>query len=193
MSYTPKILAFAGSLRAQSHNKKVVGVAAEGARKAGAEVTFLNLKDLPMPIYDADLVEEHGFDRNATEFQQILLAHDGLLIASPEYNASLPAALKNAIDWASRANGEVKLGATFKGKVAGIMSASPGSFGGIRCLSHLRAILSILGVFVLPDEFAISAAHEAFDDNGLHKDEKMHSLLEQHGANVVEILKKMRG
>ena len=192
MSYTPKILAFSGSLRAGSLNKKVVQVAAEGARKAGAEVTLLNLKELPLPLYDADLVEEKGFDPNARRFQEILLAHDGLLISTPEYNASLPGALKNAIDWASRADGEVKMGATFKNKVGGIMSASPGSFGGIRCLSHLRAVLSILGVIVLPEEFAVGTAHEAFDDNGVHKDAKMHSLLEQHGANVVATLKKMR-
>jgi NAD(P)H-dependent FMN reductase len=193
MSYTPKILAFSGSLRAGSLNKKVVRVAAEGARKAGAEVTVIDLKNLPMPIYDDDEIKEKGFDTNASQFQQILLAHDGLLISTPEYNASLPGALKNAIDWASRANGEVKLGAAFKGKVAGIMSASPGSFGGIRCLSHLRAVLSILGVIVLPDEFAISAAHEAFDENGVHKDAKMHSLLEQHGANLVETIRKLVG
>lgn len=192
MPYTPKILAFSGSLRRDSFNKKVVRVAAEGARRAGAEITFLDLKELPLPLYDADLVEEKGFDPNGGRFQEILLAHDGLLISTPEYNASLPGALKNAIDWASRANGAMKMGATFKNKVAGIMSASPGSFGGIRCLSHLRAVLSILGVIVLPEEFAVGTAHEAFDDNGVHKDSKMHSLLEQHGANVAETLKRLR-
>ena len=159
---------------------------------AGAEITLLDLKDLPMPLYDSDLIEERGFDPNARRFQEILLAHDGLLISTPEYNGSFTGALKNAIDWASRANGEIKMGSTFKNKVAGIMSASPGSFGGIRCLSHLRAVLSILGVIVLPEEFAISGVHQAFDDSGAHKDAKMNSLLQQHGANVVETLKKLR-
>lgn len=192
MSDTPKILAFAGSLRSASLNKKVVRVAAEGARKAGAEVTFLDLEDLPMPIYDTDLEKAEGFHQNAAKFQEILLAHDGLLISSPEYNASLPAALKNPIDWASRANGEVKTLAAFQGKVAAVMSASPGGFGGIQCLGHLRSILSVMGVLVLPAQFAVGAAHTAFDDDGNFKDAKMQNMIEQHGANVCETIKKLR-
>jgi NAD(P)H-dependent FMN reductase len=192
MSYAPKILAFAGSLRRDSHNKKVVKIAAEGARKAGAEVTILDFRDLPMPLYDADLHEAEGFPENAQKFQQILLAHDGLLVSSPEYNGSLPAVLKNAFDWASRANGELKLGAAFTGKVAGIMAASPGSFGGIRCLGHMRDILSILGCHVLPQEFAVSGVHQAIDENGIHRDTKMHALLEQYGANVAEMIGKLK-
>lgn len=192
MSYTPRILAFSGSLRRDSHNKRVVKIAAEGARKAGAEVTVFDFKELPMPIYDADLQESEGFPENANKFQQLLLAYDGLLISSPEYNGSLPAVLKNAFDWASRANGDLKLGAAFAGKVAGIMAASPGSFGGIRCLAHMRDVLSILGVYVLPQEFAISAVHQAIDENGIHRDTKMHALLEQHGANVAETIRKLK-
>ncbi|HEX8637298.1 MAG TPA: NAD(P)H-dependent oxidoreductase, partial [Pyrinomonadaceae bacterium] len=118
MSYVPKILAFAGSLRENSYNKRVLKTAIAGAEKAGAEVTFIDLRDYAAPIYDADIQEKEGFPETAAQLQQILLAHDGLLIASPEYNASLPAALKNAIDWTSRANGDIKLGQCFKGKVA---------------------------------------------------------------------------
>jgi chromate reductase, NAD(P)H dehydrogenase (quinone) len=193
MSYTPKILAFAGSLRAASLNKKIVNVAAEGARKAGAEVTVIDLKQFPLPIYDSDLIEEEGFEENAVRLQEILLAHDGLIVASPEYNGSITGALKNMFDWTSRARGDLKLGACYAGKVAAIMSASPGSFGGIRCLSHLRGILSIMLVNVLPEEFAVGKAHEGFDDNAVFKDEKMRVNLERHGANVVETLKKLRG
>jgi NAD(P)H-dependent FMN reductase len=192
MAGVPKILALAGSLRRYSHNKKVVKVAAEGARKAGAEVTYIDLKDYPMPLYDDDLIEENGFDEHAARFQQLLLAHDGLLICSPEYNGSVPGGLKNAIDWASRANGEMRMNAAFRGKVAAIMSASPGGFGGIRCLSHLRGILSVMGVHVLPAEFAVGKAHEGFDDNGIFRDEKMHQTIEKHGANVAEMLKMLR-
>lgn len=192
MSDTPRILALAGSLRRDSHNKKVVRIAAEGARKAGAEVTFLDFKEFPLPIYDADQHEAEGFHPNAARLQEILLAHDGLLVSSPEYNGSLPAVLKNAFDWASRANGDLKLGAAFAGKVAAIMSSSPGSFGGIRCLGHLRDVLSILGCHVLPHEFAISSVHQNIDENGVHRDEKMHKTLEQHGANVAETIKKLR-
>jgi NAD(P)H-dependent FMN reductase len=193
MSYTPKILAFAGSLRRDSLNKKVVRVAAEGARRAGAEVTLIDLKDFPMPIYDADQHEAEGFAEHANRFQQLLLAHDGLLISSPEYNGSLPGGMKNAIDWASRVNGEIKLGAAFKGKVGGIMTASPGSFGGIRCLGHLRSVLSILLVHVLPEEYAVTFAGEAFDDAGNFKDAKMQHLIERHGANVAETIRKLHG
>lgn len=132
MSKQPKILAFAGSLRENSYNKRVLKTAIEGAKKAGATVTYIDLRDFEMPIYDADIQEKVGFPENAARLQKILLEHDGLMIASPEYNASLPAALKNAIDWTSRANGEIKLGECFKGKVAAIMTASPGAFGGIR-------------------------------------------------------------
>lgn len=193
MSHAPKILVFAGSTRRESHNKKVVKVAADGAYKAGAEITFLDLKDLPMPIYDQDVQETEGFDPNAHKFQEILLAHDGLLISTPEYNGSIPGVLKNAFDWASRANGTIKMGATFKNKVAGIMAASPGGFGGIQCLAHLRDILSVLGVHVLPAQFAVPTIHEAFDDTGIFKDEKMQTLISQHGANVAEMLKKLNG
>lgn len=191
MSYTPKILALSGSLRAASHNKKVVNVAAAGARTAGAVVTFLDLKEFPLPIYDDDLLKAEGFPAHAAKLQEMLLAHDGLLISIPEYNGSVPGGLKNAIDWASRANGEIKTGAVFKGKVAAIMAASPGIFGGIQCLGHLRSILSILGVIVLPEQYAVGNVHEAFDDNNVHKDAKMHRLLETHGANVAEMLKKL--
>lgn len=191
MSQTPKILAFSGSLRKTSLNRQVVQVVAAGARKAGAEITLLDLKDYPLPIYDSDLIDEQGFHENAAKLQDLLLAHNGLLIASPEYNGSVTGALKNMFDWTSRARGELKTGDCYKNKVAAIMSASPGSFGGIRCLSHLRGILSIMNVHVLPEEFAVSFAHQAFDDGGEFKEEKMLSNLERHGANIAETLKKL--
>ncbi|MGI9034906.1 MAG: NADPH-dependent FMN reductase [Pyrinomonadaceae bacterium] len=144
MSKKPKILAFAGSLRERSYNKRVLKVAALGAKKAGAEVTYVDLKDYPMPLYNADLQDAQGFPPIATAFQKLLLEHDGLLIASPEYNASLPGVLKNVIDWTSRANGDLKLAECYKGKIAAIATASPGAFGGIRCLAHLRDVLTIL-------------------------------------------------
>src|ERR1700690_2177036 len=116
MPYTPKILAFAGSTRKESFNKKLVKVAADAARAAGAEVTYLDLKDIPMPLYDGDLETEQGLPENAKKFKAMLLAHDGLLISAPEYNSSISGVLKNAIDWASRpAPGEAPL-ACFAGK-----------------------------------------------------------------------------
>ena len=194
MPFTPKIIAVAGSLREHSYNRRVLQTAAEGAKNAGGEITYIDLRDYPLPIYDADIHEKEGFPENAVHLQKILLEHDGLLIASPEYNASLPAALKNAIDWTSRANGDIKLGQTFKGKVAAIMTASPGAFGGIRCLGHLRDILTILLVNTLPTEIAVGKVHEMFDGDGAEMtDEKMKGILENLGKSLTDTLRKTQG
>jgi NAD(P)H-dependent FMN reductase len=194
MSKKPKILAFAGSLRENSYNKRVVKIAVEGAKRAGAEVTYINLSDYAMPIYDADDQDENGFPENALKFQKLLSEHDGLLIASPEYNGSLPGGLKNAIDWASRANDEFKMGEVFKGKIGAIMTASPGGFGGIRCLGHLRSVLTILQVNVLPSEIAVGKVHEMFEGDGEEMtNDGMKKLLETHGESLVDMLKKTHG
>jgi NAD(P)H-dependent FMN reductase len=123
----PRILALAGSLRKDSFNKKLVPIAAHGARKAGAEVTILDLKDFPLPLFDKDLEAEQGMPKNGQKLKHFFIEHDGLLIASPEYNSSITGVLKNAIDWVSRpAPGEPPLVA-FRRKVACLMSASPGA------------------------------------------------------------------
>ena len=194
MSKEPKILAFAGSLREKSFNKRIVKVAAEGARKAGAEVTYVDLKDYPMPIYSADLQETQGFPPIAAAFQKLLLEHDALLISSPEYNASLPGVLKNVIDWTSRANGDIKLAECYKGKIAAIMTASPGAFGGIRCLAHLRDVLTILLVNTLPSEIAVAKVGGMFDgDSDQITDDNMKGVLEDLGKSLADMLKKTHG
>lgn len=194
MAKKPKILAFAGSLRKNSYNKRVLKTAIEGAKRAGAEVIFLDLLDFPMPIYNEDDHKEKGFDANALRFQEILSEYDGLLIASPEYNGSLPAALKNALDWASRSNDKFKMGEVFRGKFAAIITASPGSFGGIRCLVHLRGILSVLGINVMPSEIAVSFVGKMFDGDAEEMiDEKMKNLLENLAASLADMLKKTHG
>ena len=127
MASPVKILAFAGSLRRDSYNKKLVRVAAAGARGAGAEVTELDLRNLPLPIFDEDLEAADGLPPNARRLKDLMLAHDGFLISAPEYNSSITAVLKNAIDWASRpVVGEPPL-ACFVGKVASLIAASPGT------------------------------------------------------------------
>lgn len=98
MPDTPKILAFAGSTRTDSFNKKLVRIAAQGATAAGADATFVDLRDFPLPLFDEDLEARDGLPATARQFKDLLLAHDGLLIASPEYNSSFTAVLKNAID-----------------------------------------------------------------------------------------------
>jgi chromate reductase, NAD(P)H dehydrogenase (quinone) len=188
-----KILAFAGSLREHSYSKRVVKTAVKGAENAGADVTYIDLHDFPMPIYNADDYEK-SFDENALKLQRILSENHGLLICSPEYNGSLSGALKNAIDWTSRPNDEFRMGAAFSGKIGAIMTESPGGFGGIRCLGHLRSILSILGVNVLPSEIAVGKVHEMFDGNDeTMTDEKMKTLLENLGASLVDTLGKIHG
>src|SRR5688572_13699701 len=140
MAYVPKILAFAGSTRTDSYNKKLIKIAVAGAQAAGGDVTLLDLRDYPLPIYDGDLEAEKGLPENGRRLKDIFLAHQGLLISSPEYNSSISAVLKNAIDWVSRpAPNEPPLGC-FLNKAAALMSASPGALGGLRGLVHLRSI-----------------------------------------------------
>ena len=166
MSAQPRILVFAGSLRAESYNKKLARVAAEAVRESGGEATYLDLREVPLPIYDGDLEAAEGLPENAVRLKELFHAHDGLLISSPEYNSSISAVLKNTIDWVSRPiEGEAPLGA-FDGKVAALLSASPGALGGLRGLVTVRSILSNIKVLVLPNQFALSKAHDAFDDSG---------------------------
>ncbi|MGI8787353.1 MAG: NADPH-dependent FMN reductase [Pyrinomonadaceae bacterium] len=194
MTKKPKILAFAGSLRENSFSKRIVKTAMKGASDAGADVTFVDLRDYPMPIYNADDHEKEGFGENALKFQKLLGESDGFLICSPEYNGSLSGALKNAIDWASRQSDEYKMVEVFKGKVAAIMTESPGAFGGIRCLGHLRGVLSIMFVNVLPSEIAVAKVNSMFDGNNeTMTDEKMKKVLEDLGASLVDMLKKLHG
>lgn len=188
-----KVLAFAGSLRRDSYNKKMVAVAASAARAAGAEVTILDLATLPMPIFDEDLEAREGVHANAMKLKELMKSHHAFLISSPEYNSSISAALKNAIDWASRpVQGEPAL-AAFAGKVVGLMAASPGALGGLRGLVHLRAILGNIQSLLIPDQFALNMAHEAFDEQGRLKDEKKRQIVEGIGRKVVQVASKLNG
>lgn len=194
MTKKPKILAFAGSLRENSFNKRVVKTAIEGAKAAGAEVTYIDLRDYPMPIYNADEHEKFGFDENALAFQKLIGEHDGFLIASPEYNGSVPGGLKNAIDWASRKSENFGQIEVFKGKCAAIMTASPGAFGGLRCLAHLRGVLTIMLVNVLPSEIAVAKVGSMFEgDSEEMTDEKMKGILHELGTSLVDNIRRMHG
>jgi NAD(P)H-dependent FMN reductase len=187
----PKILAFAGSSRRDSFNKKLVKIAAEGSRLAGAEVTYVDFKDLPMPLFDEDLEAEAGIPENVKTFKALMKAHQGLLIACPEYNSSITPLLKNAIDWATRPEpGEPGL-ICFRDKVAVIMSTSPGALGGLRGLVHVRAILGNIGVLVLPNQKGIAKAHEAFDENGQLKDEQQQQEIHQLGNKLATVVAKL--
>ncbi len=187
-----KILAFAASSRKDSLNKKLIRVAVEGAEEAGAEVTLIDLLDYPMPIYNGDLEDKDGLPEHAKSFKQILTDHDGILIASPEYNSAFPALLKNAIDWASRSESadEPRLSA-YQNKIAGIMCATPGGSGGMKGLLFLRLQLEYIGVIVLPNQQSVSQAHNAFDDQGDLIDENKQKAVKSVGADLANTLVKM--
>ncbi|MBD1889717.1 NAD(P)H-dependent oxidoreductase [Coleofasciculus sp. FACHB-SPT9] len=188
---TAKILAFAGSTRQDSFNKKLVKIALEGAKAAGAEVTYLDFRDLPLPLYDEDLEEAEGLPENVLQLKALMKAHQGFLLASPEYNSSITPLLKNAIDWGSRSElGGLSL-ECFKDKVAVLMSASPGTLGGLRGLVHVRSILGNIGVLVLPDQQAIGNAYQAFDENGNLKDEAQQTSILQLGNKLATVTAKL--
>lgn len=172
-----RVLVFAGSARRDSLNKKLARAAAQSAREAGAEASFVDLDDYPIPLYHGDLEAASGMPENARKLRDLFIAHDALLIASPENNASMTALLKNTIDWLSRDLGDGKGDASglapWRGKVAGLLAASPGGFGGIRALPHLRQVLSTLGVTVLGAQVAVPRAHEAFAADGSLADERV--------------------
>ena len=191
MMTKPKILGFAGSTRTDSYNKKLVKISSTGATDAGADVTVIDLRDFPMPIYDGDLEQKDGIPSNARKLKDIMLIHQGFLISSPEYNSSISAVFKNTIDWTSRqSEDEIPL-ACFKNKVAGIMSASPGMLGGLRGLVHVRSILGNIGVIVLPDQVTVAKSHEAFNEDGTLKDKKQEDQVKKIGASVTKILLKL--
>lgn len=189
----PKILAFAGSSRKESFNKKLIHVAARAAQQAGAQVTVVDLGDFPMPLMNEDLEAKDGMPEFAKKFKDLMLAHDGLLVASAEYNSSITPLLKNTIDWVSRKNSptEAPLSA-YKGKVAAVVSASPGAMGGLRSLLTTRAILEHLGVLVIPTQRALGKAGDAFNPDGSLKDAKEQTAIENLAKELVETLRKLK-
>jgi chromate reductase len=191
MSEKSRILCFAGSLRRGSLNKKLVKVAMSGAAETGAQVTFVDLADYPMPLYDGDIEEAKGLPEEAKRLKQLMKSHQAFLISSPEYNSSISGALKNAIDWASRPEPGEKQLECFKGKIAGIMAASPGALGGLRGLVTVRSILENIGVMVIPDQIAISQANDAFDSNDNLTDQKKAEQVKQIGRRVAEVAERL--
>jgi chromate reductase len=192
MAYVPKILAFAGSTRADSFNKKLVKVAIKGAEAAGAQVTYLDLRDLNLQLYDGDLETKEGLPAGARKFKDLLFENDGIMISSPEYNSSISGVLKNAIDWASRPVPGEKWLEAFTGKAAVLMSASPSALGGLRGLVTVRLLLGNIGVTVLPDQVTVSTAHEAFNPDGTLKDAQKQSSVEELGKKLAETLAKLK-
>ncbi len=188
----PKILAFAGSARRDSLNKKLARVAADAARGAGAEVTFMDLEDYPMPLYHGDLEERAGLPENCRRLKQLFAQHDALLLVSPENNASVTALMKTTLDWLSRQDGEQGGLLPYRGKVAALLAASPGGFGGMRGLMHLRHILQNFNVLVLPEQFVLPRAHEAFAEDGTLKEAKQLAAVSALVQKLVTVTRKMK-
>ena len=169
MTTPTKILIFAGSTRQKSFNRKLANVAAAAARSAGADVTHIELGNFDIPLYNADL-EATGTPADVIRLKELMFAHPGWIICSPEYNGSYTALLKNTIDWVSSPVKGHPVWASgtraFTGKVIGLLSASPGAMGGLRSLSHLTPLMLNLKCWVAPRQYALGAAGLAFDDAG---------------------------
>src|SRR6185312_206569 len=162
---TPKILIIPGSLRSGSHNAKLAMAAADEFVRADAEVTRISLADFPLPIYDGDLQARSGVPINAINLKRMVGGHQGVLIVTPEYNSSVPALVKNTIDWISRVQDPHEgRGQVFRERAFAIASASESRLGGARALAALRLILSACHALVIPNQFALSFAGQAYDD-----------------------------
>jgi len=192
MSSAPTILAFAGSTRTHSLNKKLIAVAGAGARAAGGMVELIDLRDFPLPLYDGDLEAAEGLPPNAVKLKKLFESHRGLLISTPEYNGSVPGVLKNAIDWVSRSpDGQPSL-ASFTGKVAALVSAALGPVGGVRAQTHLRQILGTINVILLPNQWRVPVATLAsFDEAGNLRDATAHKMAQDVGAALTRFLQRL--
>ena len=187
----PKILAFAGSTRKESVNKRLVQIALKAAKDAGAEVTFADLAAYQMPLYCQEYEEVHGMPDTVIALKKLMNSNDGFLIASPEYNGSLTGVLKNTIDWMSRPYADESRLACFDGKVAGIMAASPGGLGGLRGLSHLRTILAGIGTFVLPNHVAVGHSGTNLVNDESIKDEKLQQAITTLSTELVRVVRSL--
>jgi NAD(P)H-dependent FMN reductase len=190
----PKILVFAGSLRTGSYNARLAALAAKELTLADAEVTRISLADYPLPMYDADHESKSGPPLNAIKLRQVIAAHHGIFIATPEYNASITPLVKNSIDWITRvrerdgADGY----AVFKNRVFALGSASTGRFGGMRSLLMLRQVLEVgCGALVIPEQVSIVHADEAFDERDNLKDARLADQLREVAQALVEMARQL--
>lgn len=181
---TLRVLVVAGSMRSASVNTKLARVAHDVLSGDGVAVSFLDLRDVTMPFYDGDVETAEGLPEGAIRLRELISAHHALMVVSPEYNASIPPILKNAIDWTSRPHGSEAGNLPYRGKVAALLSASPGALGGLRGLVHLRQVLQNVGVLVLTEQFALARAGEAFAEDGTLQDPAQL-------ANVVAISRRL--
>lgn len=184
MATPPRILAFSGSARKGSLNRKFLAVAVQAAREAGGEVTLIDLSDYGLPFYHGDLEDATGLPANALKLIELVTSHAALLIASPEYNSMITPLLKNTIDWCTRAEEN-----PFAGKVAAILSASPGALGGVRSLKLAQQLMLHLGCHVVPGQVFLPQADKAFDERGALKEPRPQKSVQ---ALVTELVRLAR-
>jgi NAD(P)H-dependent FMN reductase len=189
----PKILVFAGSIRTGSFNARLAALAVKELALADVDVTRISLGDYPLPLYDADLEKASGVPENAVRLKRMFVAHRGIFIASPEYNASVTPLLKNTLDWVSRVRegNEAPLVA-YKRRIFALGAASNGSLGGYRSLMALRQILELgCGATVLPEQVAVREAASAFDDDDRLRDERTMKTLRTVLERLVETARQL--
>jgi NAD(P)H-dependent FMN reductase len=187
--YGPKILVMAGSLRAGSHNGRLAALVAKELALAEAEVTRISLADYPLPLLDADLLAASGPPDNAVKLKQMLAAHQGVFIASPEYTASVTPLLKNAVDWITRVRERNDASyAAFKDRVFALGSASARADGGLHALMALRQILEVgCGALVLPEQINVGSADDAFDEMDNLKDQGLTTALKDMVRRLIDL------
>jgi len=183
----PRILVFAGSIRSGSYSAQLAAAVAKTLALRDCGVSLISLADYALPIYDGDLEAESGVPEAAKALHQQFLAHQGLFIATPEYNSSLPPLLKNAIDWVSRVKGGPRDPSPWKGRVFSVGASSPGAFGGMRALMHLRQVLEVgLGCLVLPEQVVLPSAAQGFAADGSVAGERTQAQVEALAGRLVE-------
>ncbi len=188
----PKILIIPGSLRSGSHNAKLAMAAADEFVRADAEVTRISLSDFPLPIYDGDLQARSGVPINAINLKRMIGAHQGVLIVTPEYNSSVPALVKNTIDWITRVQDPHETrGQIFREKPFAIAAASQSRLGGTRTLAALRLILTACHAAVIPNQLALSFADEAYDDMDRLKNQADIDALKGLVRQLIEVSQRM--
>ena len=192
MSDKIKIVALAGSTRVGSLNKKLIKASIPFLEEIGAEVTYVDLKDYPLPIYDGDLESQEGIPPLVRKLKDIFISADGFLISTPEYNGYFSGVFKNAIDWLSRPVEGYPPFECFEGKTAGLLAASPGGMGGVRALLQVRQLLGGIRVLVTPYQFGLGHAGQAFNDDGSFKDSKTIDSVSQVCQKLVEITKAVK-
>ncbi|MCB1681674.1 MAG: NAD(P)H-dependent oxidoreductase [Alphaproteobacteria bacterium] len=187
-----KVLFLAGSTRSGSFNKMLAKEAFQMAEDQGVQATYIDLRDFPMPLYDGDLEAEKGLPETAKRLKEVFVDHPAFLISSPEYNSSFSAVLKNTLDWISRKHEKDEATrVAFEGKLAALTAASPGALGGLRGLVPLRMMLGNMGVFVVPKQFALGKAGEAFDAEGRLISEQNRAGLRAVVDELIQVAEKL--